>query len=81
LKLADAFRREIPEIEYVAEIDWEARHGLTVGDKKFYLYGSQTAPEFLKIFQFPLLKGNVNTVLKDPYSLFLQSPSKNIIWR
>jgi len=79
LKLADALRREIPEIEYVAEIDWEANHALTVGDKKFYLYGSQTAPEFLKIFQFPLLKGNVNTVLKDPYSILItQSTAKTL---
>src|SRR5882724_2862308 len=71
LKLADALRREIPEIEYVAESDWIGSHGLMVGDKKFYMQGGQTAAEFLKIFQFPLLAGNVNLVLKDPYSIVL----------
>src|SRR3954469_11698322 len=37
LKLADALRNSIPEIEYVAESDWLGSHGLMVGNKKFYL--------------------------------------------
>src|SRR3954466_7390724 len=37
LKLADALRNQIPEIEYVAESDWRGSHGLTVGDKKLYM--------------------------------------------
>src|SRR5215210_6096414 len=41
LKLADALRNQIPEIEYVAESDWMSPHGLMVGDKKFYMSGAQ----------------------------------------
>jgi len=41
LKLAETFRNEIPEIEYVAESDWMGSHGLMVGDKKLYLVGAQ----------------------------------------
>jgi predicted permease len=71
LKLADALRSNIPEIEYVAETDWIIRHGLMVGDKKFYSSGATAGSDFLKIFQHPLLQGNVDQVLKDPYSIVL----------
>jgi putative ABC transport system permease protein len=71
LKLADALRRQVPEMEYVAETDDFGAHGLKVGDKKLYIYGGQTAGDFLKIFQYPLIRGNVNSVLKDPYSIVL----------
>src|SRR5882757_5038126 len=39
LKLADALRANIPEIEYVAESDGGGSHGLMVGDKKLYIDG------------------------------------------
>jgi putative ABC transport system permease protein len=71
LKLADALRNQVPDFEYVAETDYMGSHGLSVGDKKIYIPGSQTAKDFLKIFQFPMLKGNPGKVLKDPYSIVL----------
>lgn len=71
LRLAEALRSEIPEVEYVAETDWIGSHGLKVKDKKFYMQGGIAGADFLKIFQFPLLAGNVNTVLKEPYSIVL----------
>src|SRR5688500_9664985 len=71
LKLADALRDQIPEIEYVAESDWMVRHGLMVGDKKLYINGAQTGSDFLKMFKYPLIEGNANDVLKDPYSIVL----------
>ncbi len=71
LKLADALRSQIPEIEYVAETDDFGLHGLTKGDTKLYMTGGQTASNFLKIFKYPLLQGNVNTVLNEPYSIVL----------
>ena len=71
LKLADALRAEIPEIQFVAESDWMSAHGLQVGDKKLYILGGQSGSDFLKMFQFPLLYGNMNTVLKEPNSIVL----------
>jgi putative ABC transport system permease protein len=71
LKLANALRTQIPEIEYVAESDWMSSHGLTVGVKKFYMNGGQTGTDFLKMFQFPFVQGNAATVFKDPYSIVL----------
>ena len=71
LKLADVLRSQIPEIEYAAESDWMGGHGLMVDDKKLYLSGAQIHGDFLKMFQYPLLTGNANTVLQDPYSIVL----------
>lgn len=71
LKLADALRSQIPEIEDVCESDWMEEHGLVVGDKKLYLTGGMVADNFEKIFQFPLLKGSYETLLRDPTSIVL----------
>jgi len=71
LKLANTLRTEVPEIEYVAESDWMGQHGLVVGDKKLYLNGGQVGSDFLKIFRYPLVKGNPGAVLNDPYSIVI----------
>ncbi|HWK02673.1 MAG TPA: ABC transporter permease [Puia sp.] len=71
LKLADALRSQVPEIEQVAETDWMGPHGLMVNNKKIYLSGGQTASDFLTMFRYPLLQGNAAQVLKDPYSIVL----------
>ena len=71
LKLADVLRTQVPEIEFVAESDWMNNHGLMVGDKKFYIRGAVIGGDFLKMFQYPLLQGNAQTVLQDPFSIVL----------
>ena len=71
LKLADALRTQIPEIEYVAESDWMGSHGLLVGDKKLYMRGALIGSDFLKMFQYSLLQGDVRSVMQDPYSIVL----------
>src|SRR4051794_4944316 len=71
LKLADALRNQVPGIEYVAESDSHGSHGLMVGEKKLYMKGIQINRDFLKMFRYPLLQGNPETVLQDPYSIVL----------
>ena len=73
LPLTDVLRKEIPGIKYVAEADNIGRmnHGLLVGDKKLYLGGGAAGPDFFKIFQYPFVKGNANSALKDIYSIVL----------
>ena len=71
LKLSEVLRTQIPEIEYVSETDWFGNHGLKVADKKLYVNGGQVQEDFLKLFQFQLLHGNADRVLKDPYSIVL----------
>jgi putative ABC transport system permease protein len=77
LKLADALRTQIPEIQYVAESDWMGSHGLNVGDKKLYLKGAIAGTDFFNIFPFSFVEGNVNTAFKDAYSIVItQSTAK-----
>src|SRR6195952_1891425 len=71
LKLADALRNQIPEIESVAETDGGGLHGLMVGNKKLYMNGNHVAGDFLTMFQFTLLEGEAKNVLSDPYSIVL----------
>ncbi len=79
LKLADALRRQIPQIQYVAESDWISEHGLMVGDKKLYIKGATAGTDFLKIFQYPFVKGNANTAFTGAYSIVLtQSMAKSL---
>ncbi|HTR28685.1 MAG TPA: ABC transporter permease [Puia sp.] len=70
-KLADVLRTEYPEIEFASETDWFGTHGLKVNEKRLYINGGQVQQDFLKIFRFPLTKGNASTVLKEPYSIVL----------
>jgi putative ABC transport system permease protein len=81
LRLAEALR-QVPEIEYVAESDWMGEHGLMVGDKKLYIKGAQIGDNFLKMFEYPLLEGNVNTAFKSPYSIVVaESLAKSLFGR
>ncbi len=71
LPISDVLRKDYPEVKYVAESDWMGQHGLLVGNKKLYMNGAGVGSDFLKMFQYPLIKGNSNTVLKDAYSIVL----------
>ncbi|NEU69255.1 FtsX-like permease family protein [Spirosoma agri] len=79
LKLADALRYQIPEVEQVAESDHMGAHGLKVGDKKIYVDGAQIGGDFLQMFQYPLIEGEASRVLNDPYSIVLtESTAKTL---
>jgi len=44
---------------------------LTVDNRSFFSQGSYVEPSFLKIFSFPLLKGDAETIFLDPYSIVI----------
>ncbi len=73
LPLTDVLKKEIPGIKYVVEADnvGHMNHGLLVGDKKLYLGGGAAGADFFKIFQYPFVKGNANSALKDIYSIVI----------
>ena len=73
LPLTDVLRKEIPGIKYVAEADHVGlmNHDLLVGNKKLYMGGGAVGADFFKIFQYPFVKGNANSALKDIYSIVL----------
>ncbi|NLU95967.1 ABC transporter permease [Chitinophaga sp. Ak27] len=71
LKLADALRSEIPEMQYVSEASWMNSHGLMVGDRKLLADGMMVQRDFLRIFPFPLVEGSAAHALDDTYSIIL----------
>jgi len=71
LPLADAIKRDVPEVKYVAQADFGSQHSLMAGDKKLYSKGMFAGEDFLKIFRFPLLQGDAGDVLKQPASIVL----------
>lgn len=80
IPLADVLRKDYPQVKRVAESDWMGSHDLIVGDKKIYIGGAAIGADFLKMFQYPLIKGNVNTILQDPYSIVLTESIAKILF-
>lgn len=71
LPLAEALKNDIPEVAWTAPAFGSVENILGLGDKRLRFQGMISGADFLKIFQFPLLKGNAATALKDPYSIVL----------
>jgi len=76
LKLAQVLRDRIPEIKHVGVAHFD-KHGLRNGIHKVFMQGAIVDIDFLKTLKFQLLKGDINTIFKDPYSVVLdQSTTK-----
>jgi len=60
-----------PRVANTALADWGSDHLLSVGEKSIRKQGRHVTPEFLKMFEFSLLKGNRDKVLLDEGSLVI----------
>jgi ABC-type antimicrobial peptide transport system permease subunit len=82
IPLADVLRNTIPGIKRVAETDWVSYQvrDLISGDKKLLLSGGTVNPEFLKIFQYPFVKGDPNTALQDVYSVVINESTAKALF-
>ncbi|HEY5748562.1 MAG TPA: ABC transporter permease [Chryseolinea sp.] len=60
-----------PRVANTALADWGSDHLLSVGEKSIRKRGRHVTPEYLKMFEFPLLKGNRDKVLLDEGSLVI----------
>jgi putative ABC transport system permease protein len=69
LPLYDELRTNYPEVKYITRLDWGDDHSLVAGDKKISKRGHFADPDMLRMFTFPLVKGNVNNVLRETYSI------------
>src|SRR5262245_1353958 len=63
-----AFKAQIPEILDYVRIYGDVMENVKSSDKAFNASTSFVDSAFFKIFTFPLLYGNPNTVLKEKYS-------------
>jgi ABC-type antimicrobial peptide transport system permease subunit/AraC-like DNA-binding protein len=71
LPLIEEFRKNYPEVKYASETDWGGQHSLVVGDKKLDPSGLAVGADFLRMFPYHMLKGNINSVFSDPKSIVL----------
>ena len=68
---ARTVEKEFPEVEMVVRVDWPNKRLFSIGEKRVSISGSAVDSNFFNVFSFPLLKGNSNSVLLDPYSIVL----------
>jgi putative ABC transport system permease protein len=68
---AKSLRTHYPEIEKVIRVDWPNNRLLITKDKRLFSHGNAVDPEFLSTFSFPLIKGDINTVLSQPHSMLI----------
>lgn len=69
--LAKTLKQEYPEIEEVSRVQLRSPFLLIVGDKKLRTRGGFVDPGFLKMFTFPMVKGNPKTALDNVYSIVI----------
>lgn len=67
----DELKNNYAEIEQISRLDWGSEHNLVAGDRKFKKQGYYVDPAFLKMFTYPVVKGNPATALIDPNSIVL----------
>ena len=67
--LAKTLEADLPEVEVACRVDWQRSMLVTVGEKSLTAPGNMVDSSFLKIFTFPMLKGNPENALKGVYSM------------
>ena len=69
--MAPTLKKDYPEIEEVTRLRW-TRNLLSVNEeKKLLSTGAVVDPGFLSMFSFPLVKGNKQTVFRDPHGMVI----------
>ncbi|MFC1564229.1 ABC transporter permease [candidate division KSB1 bacterium] len=70
--LAGALKNDFPEVENAVRINKSGGFLITNGDNSFFEQAVYWCdPDIFSIFTFPLLKGNPENVLNDPYSMVI----------
>ena len=65
--LAEAVRKQLPEVEQAARFSWQDRRVFRYRDKAFFENrGIIVDPSFFRIFSFPLVRGNWATAFGGP---------------
>jgi len=71
IKTGKLIREKVTGIEEVAIVRNDFSQDAKVGDNIFPINGLWAEPSLFRVFTFPMLEGNPDTALKDPYSIVL----------
>lgn len=80
LPLAEGLRDTDNDIKHAVTADWGSDHLLTKGETRINKRGHFVTKEFLEMFRFPLVRGQAEHVLDDPYSVVLTESTARAIF-
>jgi len=69
--MAPFIKEKFPEIEKATRFTWEVNQLFQLDDKSFFETGRYADQDFLEMFSFPLVQGDLNTALKDKSSIVI----------
>jgi ABC-type antimicrobial peptide transport system permease subunit len=69
--LGPALKQDYPEVERVSRVFWDEVLLLSRGEKKINTNGTIVDPDFLTMFDFPLIQGDRNTALSSPTQMVI----------
>ncbi|MET0243161.1 MAG: ABC transporter permease, partial [Flavitalea sp.] len=78
--LAQKLQEEIAGVETVVRVNTLLSGTGKFQDKKIGMQGYFTDPSFLKVFNFPLLRGDKNTALNEPNSILISETKAKTIF-
>ncbi len=69
--LGEALKEDIPELTYATTMDWWTNTLVSYENKHIKEQGRYVGEDFLKMFSFPLAKGDKETALSEPTSMVI----------
>jgi len=69
--LGPALKQEYAEVKSSVRVAWSDTYQVDFKGKKLQAKGFNADPEFLTMFSFPLISGNVDVALRDPNSIVI----------
>ncbi|NER17342.1 ABC transporter permease [Spongiivirga citrea] len=69
--MAAAIKKDYPEVERVARLNWDNTVLFSKDEKRIKGIGHAVDTDFLKIFDFPLVKGDQENIFSDAYSMII----------
>ncbi|HVU98364.1 MAG TPA: ABC transporter permease [Puia sp.] len=64
-------KKDYPEVERASRVFWDETLLLSRGEKKISIIGTMADPDFLEMFDFPLLQGDRATALSSPTGMVI----------
>jgi putative ABC transport system permease protein len=69
--LGPTLKQDYPEIQSISRINWGNNFLFSIGDKRLTASGTCVDPDFLTMFSFPLVRGDLKSALGNVYSMTL----------
>jgi len=71
--LKDAFKAEMPEVEYITQMTWGQERLFIVGDQSYKSQGRVASEDFFQVFDFPFIEGAKEGSLTAPDIIYLSA--------